>query len=139
MAEKDRFGREMLDTPSQGALDYQRQRILERHGIACSSTLDYDDEEGCIRLCIGPVWLHTNALLRLKDSTDGVEYWVQHIRIGPSAKESFVRLIPVPKGAALELSMAAVLETYESTGHRTLTPQLEDYSVLQDSYHPGGT
>jgi hypothetical protein len=158
MTEKDRFDREMLETPSQEALDAHRQRILDRHG--CPSALDYDDEEGCIRLLcaltaghsgphqssegfpwednpvvyFGPLWLHMNALLRLKGSTDGAEYWVQYTRSGPSAEESFVRLIPVPEGAGLELSMAAVIESYESTGHRTSTPRLKDYSVLQASH-----
>lgn len=93
-----------------------------------------------------PSWFHHGIFLRLKgaESEPTPQLWVQCLKLYGSAETSKARIIQVPKGPAIIMSMAELVEKYEYAGSRTLNgypPDVEDPSVYNatDFYFGGVT
>jgi len=82
-----------------------------------------------------PTWVRHGIFLKLKGAEQEPypRLWVQCLKMYGSAETTKVRLIQVPRGPAIVMSMAELEEKYESAGSRTIydpIPEVEDTSVF---------
>lgn len=91
-----------------------------------------------------PTWFKHGIFLKLKgaDKEPFPKLWVQCLKLYGSPHTTEVRLIQVPCGPAIVMSMAELEEKYEYAGSRTIEgypPDVEDPSVFNAIafYHSG--
>jgi hypothetical protein len=91
-----------------------------------------------------PCWVRHGIFLKVKgaDGEPEPKLWVQCIKSYGSSHTTKVRLIQVPRGPAIVISMAELEEKYEHAGMCSLDgfpPDVEDPSVFNatEFYHSG--
>ena len=82
-----------------------------------------------------PSWIRHGIFLKIKgaEREPYPRLWVQCLKMYGSSETTKVRLIQVPRGPAIIMSMAEIEEKYESTGEHTIydpTPEVEEPSVF---------
>jgi hypothetical protein len=91
-----------------------------------------------------PTWFKHGIFLKLKgaEREPYPRLWVQCLKMYGSSQTTKVRLIQVPRGPAIVMSMFELEEKYEFASARTIEgflPEVEDPSVFNavELYHSG--